>query len=109
MSTPSLVDFRRSAVASGLLSSTDFDRAEDSLRMAGESIPLATTKQVAEALIAAGLLNRWQASQLMNGRTRFRLGPYRVLDSIGQGGMGQVFKAEHRRLERAHHPEGLGP
>lgn len=95
MSTPTLVDFRRSAVASGLLSAAEFDRAEDSLRMAGESIPLATTKQVAEALIAAGLLNRWQASQLMAGRTRFRLGPYRVLDSIGQGGMGQVFKAEH--------------
>lgn len=100
MGTPSLVAFRRSAVASGLLTAADFDRAEDSLRMAGESLPLATTRQVAEALIAAGLLNRWQASQLMNGRTRFRLGPYRVLDSIGQGGMGQVFKAEHLWMGR---------
>ena len=47
-----------------------------------------------------GRLNRWQAEQLRAGRTKFNLGPYQIIDSIGQGGMGQVFKAEHTVMGR---------
>ena len=47
-----------------------------------------------------GLLNAWQAKQLLDGRTKFTLGPYRIIDSIGQGGMGHVFKAEDPILKR---------
>ena len=57
-------------------------------------------KQLATALVERGWLNRWQADQLLLGRARFSLGPYRVIDSIGQGGMGQVFKAEHLLMGR---------
>jgi serine/threonine-protein kinase len=58
-------------------------------------------RPVARALVAAGLLTRFQASQLLVGRTNgFFLGQYRVLDHIGSGGMGRVFKAEHRTLNR---------
>ena len=39
------------------------------------------------------LLNRWQISQLKKGRSRFRLGGYRVIDSLGSGGYGYVFLA----------------
>ena len=46
------------------------------------------------------MLNAWQAKQLLDGRTKFNLGPYRIIDSIGQGGMGQVFKAQHAKLGR---------
>jgi len=39
----------------------------------------------------------WSPKNLVLPRT---LGNYTLLEKIGQGGMGQVFKAEHRRMER---------
>ncbi|MBN1854079.1 MAG: serine/threonine protein kinase [Pirellulales bacterium] len=55
---------------------------------------------IGDKLIQLGYLNRWQVGQLQEGRTKFTLGPYRILDSIGRGGMGHVFKGEHRMLGR---------
>ena len=45
-------------------------------------------------------MNRWQVEQLKAGKTKFTLGPYRIFDSIGKGGMGDVFKGEHTMLGR---------
>ena len=47
--------------------------------------------QLADALIRQGFLNRWQAEQLLEERTKFSLGQYRIFDAIGQGGYGYVF------------------
>jgi eukaryotic-like serine/threonine-protein kinase len=75
---------------------------EDQLAEAGDQFPdTERGRPVARALVAAGLLTRFQAQQLLAGRTSgFFLGQYRILDQIGQGGMGRVFKAEHRTLGR---------
>ncbi|MDO4549830.1 MAG: protein kinase [Planctomycetia bacterium] len=43
---------------------------------------------------------RWQAGQLMMGRTSFVLGKYKLIDLLGSGGMGRVFRAEHTTMNR---------
>jgi eukaryotic-like serine/threonine-protein kinase len=95
--------FRRSALASGLVSVDQILEAEKALRSArgrgGTWVEIADD-ELAAKLVETGRLNRWQAEQLKVGRSKFTLGPYRIIDAIGQGGMGQVFRAEHRLMGR---------
>lgn len=50
-------------------------------------------------LVASGLLTRYQAEELAAGRWRgLGIGGYRILDRLGNGGMSQVFLAEHAVL-----------
>ncbi len=104
MATRRPTDFERCALASGLLKQDQLDRARAALRASGEGKPdrraPAGDEQLAEKLVQLGRLNRWQSKQLLEGRTKFNLGPYWMVDSIGRGGMGQVFKAQHEVLER---------
>jgi serine/threonine protein kinase len=57
-------------------------------------------ERLAAALVELGVLTSYQADQLRGGRTKLNLGPYTITDFIGQGGMGQVFKAEHTVMGR---------
>ncbi len=55
----------------------------------------------ARGLADAGLLTAWQVEQVLAGEARrLNLGRYRLLDWIGAGGMGTVYKAEHRLMKR---------
>lgn len=94
----------QAGLASGLLTEAQIDTAWEAL---AESLPSAdlaideiSDQRLSAQLVALGFLNRWQAEQLRQGRTKFTLGPYKIVDAIGQGGMGYVFKGEHILLGR---------
>jgi len=66
------------------------------------SVPSDTSAaDYASQLVKNGILTPFQAKAILLGKCRgFRLGPYRILDQIGSGGMGQVFLAEHAHMKR---------
>src|SRR2546423_11867923 len=49
---------------------------------------------LAEYLVAQGILSQFQADRLLQGKTQgFVLGPYTLMDALGAGSMGTVYKA----------------
>ncbi|MBC7820531.1 MAG: serine/threonine protein kinase, partial [Planctomycetaceae bacterium] len=60
-----------------------------------------TPEQFIQTLLTRGALTAYQAECILGGRIEHLvLGNYVVLDKLGQGGMGLVLKARHRRMDR---------
>lgn len=58
-------------------------------------------EELLRELFRRNLLTKFQAQNCAQGRAKsLILGGYTILDRIGAGGMGQVFKAEHHRMKR---------
>src|SRR5262249_36746688 len=56
--------------------------------------PGAEPPALAEFLVEQGTLTRFQADRLLQGKTQgFVLGPYTLMDALGTGSMGTVYKA----------------
>ncbi|HEX3654902.1 MAG TPA: SUMF1/EgtB/PvdO family nonheme iron enzyme [Pirellulales bacterium] len=60
-----------------------------------------TVDELIQELVKSQELTAFQAAQVKAGKAKaLILGEYTILDKIGAGGMGQVFKARHRRMKR---------
>ncbi|MCS6850187.1 MAG: protein kinase [Gemmataceae bacterium] len=65
------------------------------------SVAFRTVAELREELLRRGWLTRYQIEQASRQPIGLLVvGPYEVLDRLGSGGMGQVYKARHRRLRR---------
>jgi len=95
---------QRAALKSGLVTKNQLDEALAVARQpaVGPPTPLLeiTDDQLARQLVDMGLVTEYQVHQLKAGNTRFTLGPYLVTDFVDEGGMGQVYKAEHQVMGR---------
>lgn len=58
-------------------------------------------RALAKELLQRGWLTPYQVNQLLQGKgAELMLGPYALLERLGEGGTGQVFKARHVKMER---------
>jgi len=90
--------FVESLVQSGLMSAGEVWSFRQSLPPEGYPD---SAHQLASELIRQGKLTPYQAATIDRGRLQdLVFGEYTVLDEIGAGGMGRVFKARHRTMER---------
>ena len=86
-------------LTSGVVLSEDWDTLPDAVQI--EIIRCSRQDALIALLVRHGLLTDYQASCLDRGTTfGLVLGSYRVLDRLGSGGMGAVFRAEHVRLRK---------
>jgi len=93
-----LEQFVANLIHSGLMSAEEVSAFREGLPPERRT---ADVQGFARELVHAGKITKYQAAAIYQGKTRgLVLGDYVVLDEIGAGGMGQVFKARHRRMNR---------
>jgi serine/threonine-protein kinase len=83
---------------SGVLSERQFE--EVSAKVASGEYP-SESRRLAERLIAERVLTDFQAGRLLRNKSHgLVVGRYVILDRLGAGGRGRVFKAQHRLMGR---------
>jgi len=93
-----VADFEKCLVAAGLFSKAEIREYKEGLPAKDQP---KTIKDFAMGLARANRLTRYQALVAFEGLQHpLVYGPYVVLEEIGAGGMGKVFKARHRHMDR---------
>src|SRR5262245_7690842 len=93
-STSALADLLRQ---SGILTQAQIDTLDAELLPSLSDDP----QELAYALVQRGWITSYQADQLLQGKSRqLVLEGYWLLEPLGSGGMGQVFRAWEKRLNR---------
>ena len=87
-------DFFELLKKSNLLSKQQLLGAREAVRDFTEA------RGLAKWLLKREWVTPWQSQQLLGGHHRLFLGKYKLLDVIGQGGMGAVLKAEQSSVKR---------
>lgn len=91
------IRFAQAAVQSTLVTESQLEAARRQLAQQHVNV---TDESLAGHLVTTGVISEYQSQQLLDGRSKFNLGNYIITDWIGQGGMGQVFKARHAMMGR---------
>lgn len=101
MVKPTVDSFLDLVRRSGLVERDQLNRALLQLKEEGGGEAVTRVDAVAEHLVKAGLLTRWQCEKILEGRHKgFFLGKYKLLDHLGTGGMSSVYLAEHVLMQR---------
>ena len=96
--TVSLERFVQDLTQSGLMSATEISSFQENVPPEKRPTDAAT---LARDLVRANKLTKYQAQVVYQGNTKgLVFGEYVVLDKLGEGGMGVVLKALHRRMKR---------
>jgi len=94
----SVDEFVKMVVASGLLSADELRAVRSEMK---DEKQRTDVQEFVRELVRQKKITAYQATNVFQGKaTALFLGSYVVLDKLGQGGMGMVFKAEHKTMKR---------
>lgn len=95
---PTLKQFTERMLAIGLMTADELKTFRAQLPSGQRHL---TVEKLASELVRHGHLTKFQAAQIMAAKHKsLVLGNNVIQDRIGSGGMGEVYRAEHRRMKR---------